>query len=1240
MLKASIKILLSTLTIFVVLFAVLLTLARIGSVFAPNFVNSLNQQFAEQGLNFADLKVRWRGINLVIELGQVTSKNLLAEDITAELDTLASFWRNTYVFRTIQINHVSVELTQNSACAITLPSVADGSFGIGAILRYSGNIDISFSSSVECGSVRYDHEGFFRTIRIDNVNRMHASIRDLGACDTCYISLLYETNTTGYWIREEERILNVQAHDFVIPTSLLGWEFMSEPVMNAQILMSGTSEDATLVGDIDLHPGRQSNSPQALSLELSSSLKEAFYSGKVVATLFDINSNVVSSVEHFVQRDSEAGYVHGWSFDVPAETINAFLAIFGNVGHPIYEKVVGLEPTGRVSILQWVHDRTGFKYWTSLDDFRIQQFGGLPSLVLDSTNIAGRGALVHVIGSAQQVNIAEAEYIHTPLTLTEVDFSTVAVWKQDYFGYLIDGGWVPESDHSEIEFKVKYQDNVPVQRQWFRIALEIPSISATQARSYLASFIPATAFSWIEQSVQQAQFNQVKVELARVIDELHQVSDTSFEVQVPFVDADVIFDRNWPEIVQGKGLLWLNQDELAIEVDSAYSQGNHIEQGQIHLPFSTPVLDLKFTADMSFLLLQSYLAESPLIKQLNFDPLQVDGNGSIDLVASLQIPLNDEYENSQSAELELVFSDVFVDFKAAGIQLDDIFGRIGYSFPNQFTSSQLTGKFLENPVVLDVVTRTTASGSDEVAIAFELDTTIRAMSTLTGDWLRAIAQGSMHASGEIIIPFTDKSQPTIRISTNLVGVELMLPAPFHKEADLNRNMQLLITLADPLTIGVEMDELSVHTVISKGSSMRGSVGLNVTPLDLNESTRDWLVAGNLEELVFVTDQSSDSTLPEGLDIEFSGLQVNKLIRGRFQLHDLLLDGTIGGDSSSLAVSAEEGNATLERDLGQRWQLSVGQLRLWHSAFETTNDAPMDPTAFLALPSVDVSVQELYMFAENGEPEEFGNWTFSLDTTDTAVHLSNIVAELRGVSLDTRDNYGIIWDTNKNETQFSGVIRGTNLLQVLPEFDVEAEIESKDFTVYSDLRWPGSPFDVNTLKMSGRIHGDANEGTLLEVEAGQGILRLLSVFNIAPIIQRVDFDPTAVFAKGFNFDRIMFDVTLDQSELIIQEPIHIKGRSSEVLFSGNANLVDESLTMDVVVRLPFSNNLKWYVALITGNPTAFLGTMIGSRIFQRQLDRISSAKYRVGGTFTVPEVEFIGVFDDDLTQEQPDAINEE
>lgn len=1228
MLKLLLRILLHTLTILVVILAGLFTVARVGSLFAPNYVDNLNQRFTEQGLEFSELKVRWRGINPVVEIGQLTSSIFDIENITAELDTLASFWRNTYVFRTIQIKHVSIVVSHESTCAIEIPE-GEGSFGIGDLLRYTDNIDLSFSSTLECGSSKFEHEGFFRTIRKDKVYRIHAMVNEIGDCEHCSISLLYEATTSGFWRREEERILNVQAHDFVLPTSLLGWDVLKESLVNAQILMNGTSESAALVGSIAVQPKHESSATEGLHLDLSFKLQSMGATGRIDASLLDQNQNVVSRLEHTIRQDRESNYVHGWSHDIPIDTVEAFLNIFGDSDHSTQEWMDGLAPTGILSTVQWVHDGSGVKYRVLVDELFVNRYANVPSLTMDSAVIAGRGAMVYTESTAQQINLEEVNFLSAPMSLTAIDFLSVAMWQRDYFGWSTFGQWDPTANANPIDFNIVFGKRTSSEQRWFRFALASPSVSTTELHPYLSSILRAEAFDWFEKSVKQGTLENAGLQFVFTNDVINQ-NQTSLEITALVKNAEVVFLEDWPEVVQGTGRLWLTRDGLSIEVSSAYTHGNHIEKGTIFLPLSEPRLDLDFTADMTFLLLQSYLAESPLSNLLPFDPLEFDGSGAIDLNASIKIPLLEEHEDLWDVNLELVLADVLLDIKPANIQLDDMYGTVGYQYPDVVTSSQLTAKYHDDPVSLAMSTRKGASDSNEAVFAFELNTSVSAVANLTGDWLPSIATGSTHLSGEIIFPTSSDSPATVDIHTDLVGVALNLPKPFDKVADQNRPMHVQMKLDDPMIVDFTMDEVKVRSIVAENGTIRGSVGINVPPPQLSDSTRDWVVAGSVDELVFATDQEGEMALPDGLDIQFVDLHIHKLVRARFQLHDLIMNGTFGGESSALTVTAEEGKASLSREQGQDWQLSVERLRFWHSAFDTPDDTPMDPALFLQLPKIDVSIQELYMFTDTGEAEEFGSWTFELDTTEQEVLLKNIQANIRGVTLDTHDQDGIVWDTAKNETRFNGVISGGNLLHVLPKFDVVAEIESENFTVNSVLAWPGSPFDVNPLKLSGRIHGDANNGTLLEVDAGQGILRLLGMFNIAPIIQRMDFNPSAMFAKGFSFDRILYDVTLDKAEVIIQEPIHIKGRSSEVLFTGNANLADASVMMDVVVRLPISTNLKWYVALITGNPTAFLGTMIGSRIFRPQLNQLASAKYRVEGSIETPEIELIGIFDDDLT----------
>ena len=76
---------------------------------------------------------------------------------------------------------------------------------------------------------------------------------------------------------------------------------------------------------------------------------------------------------------------------------------------------------------------------------------------------------------------------------------------------------------------------------------------------------------------------------------------------------------------------------------------------------------------------------------------------------------------------------------------------------------------------------------------------------------------------------------------------------------------------------------------------------------------------------------------------------------------------------------------------------------------------------------------------------------------------------------------------------------------------------------------------------------------------------------------------------------------------------------------------ENLDCEVIVTLPLSRSLPWYAASIAGtNPVTAVGLLIGQQIFVQQLNRMSSGKYRVQGSFDEPEVEFVGLFTDELS----------
>ncbi|MCC5872646.1 MAG: hypothetical protein JJU22_09640, partial [Gammaproteobacteria bacterium] len=69
----------------------------------------------------------------------------------------------------------------------------------------------------------------------------------------------------------------------------------------------------------------------------------------------------------------------------------------------------------------------------------------------------------------------------------------------------------------------------------------------------------------------------------------------------------------------------------------------------------------------------------------------------------------------------------------------------------------------------------------------------------------------------------------------------------------------------------------------------------------------------------------------------------------------------------------------------------------------------------------------------------------------------------------------------------------------------------------------------------------------------------------------------------------------------------------------------------IVTLPVSRNLPWYAAyaILLANPITGAGVLVAERVFRDQIDRFSSARYRLRGNLDQPEVTFVSIFADEV-----------
>jgi uncharacterized protein YhdP len=72
---------------------------------------------------------------------------------------------------------------------------------------------------------------------------------------------------------------------------------------------------------------------------------------------------------------------------------------------------------------------------------------------------------------------------------------------------------------------------------------------------------------------------------------------------------------------------------------------------------------------------------------------------------------------------------------------------------------------------------------------------------------------------------------------------------------------------------------------------------------------------------------------------------------------------------------------------------------------------------------------------------------------------------------------------------------------------------------------------------------------------------------------------------------------------------------------------------MIVTLPVNRNLYWYAAFsaISTGPLAGAGVFLAQKVFQNQINTISSAKYKITGTIDEPVIEFVTIFSDTVRE---------
>jgi len=254
----------------------------------------------------------------------------------------------------------------------------------------------------------------------------------------------------------------------------------------------------------------------------------------------------------------------------------------------------------------------------------------------------------------------------------------------------------------------------------------------------------------------------------------------------------------------------------------------------------------------------------------------------------------------------------------------------------------------------------------------------------------------------------------------------------------------------------------------------------------------------------------------------------------------------------------------------------------------------------------------------------GSLSFDLRSRDDILSVANITGEIATMTLKAERPGHLLWRQGENsQTELQAALHFEDLGRTLGYFGYEEIVETRSGEFDLDLRWPGSPQGFSLQEAQGSVMVKIGPGSFLEAPSGAtGALRVVSILNLADIVRRLSL--TQMFESGIPFDSVDGEVFMHGGTIEVAR-MDVKGGSS-FQFSGVSDVAAQSLEGELVATLPVANNLPWMAALAASLPVA-AGVFVVSKVFNKQMNRLSSAVYSIDGTWDDPKVKFDHIFDD-------------
>lgn len=266
------------------------------------------------------------------------------------------------------------------------------------------------------------------------------------------------------------------------------------------------------------------------------------------------------------------------------------------------------------------------------------------------------------------------------------------------------------------------------------------------------------------------------------------------------------------------------------------------------------------------------------------------------------------------------------------------------------------------------------------------------------------------------------------------------------------------------------------------------------------------------------------------------------------------------------------------------------------------------------PSMHLSVQGIQV----GE-SKWPDFNTTLESQDKALKIINL--EFTGADVGSQNlSFDGIWADGT--TRLIAKAKGQKLSEFFDKLNIKEKVRGGQFDFDVHLSCNCTPWKMSFKNISGLIKMKIKEGVFTSKDPNIG--RVLSLLNIKSIAKRLDLNVTDLVSKGFAYDTIVAQISINNAVASIRH-FKLNSSSSTINLTGSSNIVKQTHHLEAKV-LPAISDAVPIATYLAGGGLAGLGvwladkTLFKGKLINKIVDEVAEFKYKITGSWHEPIIE--------------------